>query len=497
MENPAEVQELRNKLRMMKFPSDDILNTVRRQQRAIHKQKEANETILIEIEQYEKQLKDYQALDEKHKSDPTLQRLLHDHKTYSNKLSTLRADVDAETQKLSKLEDQASKARSKAGGIFAAAAENEQLASKQLTMENRLQQVYNKYNTNLRILQSYRSEADQFRKDRIQIDFVRSQKKAIREKADSDLQKLISKSNDMYTERDALKMETVTLKNTEKDDISNFQSEMTRYNQTIEAHKINQNRPIDAQPSIVSTNSTMGSQADQEESPIDAQIKQYIQTINNVLKIGGADTLDQLAEKVDEIERENFTLYSFVVEHSARLAELQQQNQRYVAERDAYIHNAEVEEERQNGFVAEMSSEIKNLEDMIRVTEEQNNETKHEFEQVYATVESTFKELGCSWEGSPNEGEEISSKNVMFGLSQIEKVVSELADAICERAANLFNEQGKEINPDNKVANEFKSLDLISNTRSSIFKITGASTTTTMLENNRPMTIEELKKLVV
>jgi hypothetical protein len=39
MENPAEVQELRNKLRMMKFPQDEILNTVRRQQRAIHKQK--------------------------------------------------------------------------------------------------------------------------------------------------------------------------------------------------------------------------------------------------------------------------------------------------------------------------------------------------------------------------------------------------------------------------------------------------------------------------
>ena len=343
MENPAEVQELRNKLRMMKFPSDDILNTVRRQQRAIHKQKEANETILIEIEQYEKQIKDYQALDEKHKSDPTLQRLLHDHKTYSNKLSTLKADVDAEAQKLSKLEDQASKARSKAGGMFAAATENQQLASKQLTMENRLQQVYNKYNSNLRILESYRSDADQFRKDRIQIEYVLNQKKAIREKADSDLQKLISKSNDMYTERDALKMDTVTLKNTEKDDISNFQSEMTRYNQTIEAHKINQNRPIDAQPSIVSTNSTMGSQAD-EESPIETQIKQSLQTINSVLKIGQADNLEQLADKVDEIERENFTLYSFVVEHSARLAELQQQNQRYIAEKEAYIQDAEEDE---------------------------------------------------------------------------------------------------------------------------------------------------------
>ena len=146
-----------------------------------------------------------------------------------------------------------------------------------------------------------------------------------------------------------------------------------------------------------------------------------------------------------------------------------------------------------------MSSEIKNLEDMIRVTEDQNNQTKKEFEEVYANVESVFKELGCSWDGSPNEGEEISSKNVMFGLSQIEKIVSELADAICEKASNQFNEQGKEIIAENKVISEIKSqIDSsgISNTRSSLFKITGTPTSA-LIENTRPMTIEELRKLVV
>jgi hypothetical protein len=46
-----EVQELRNRLRMMKFPgADEVLNVVRRHQRALQKETEANETLRQESE---------------------------------------------------------------------------------------------------------------------------------------------------------------------------------------------------------------------------------------------------------------------------------------------------------------------------------------------------------------------------------------------------------------------------------------------------------------
>ena len=67
MVNPAEVQEIRNKLRMMKFPQDEILNTV-------HEQKQANETIRTEINEYEAQIAKINHSIEKYKTDEELQQ---------------------------------------------------------------------------------------------------------------------------------------------------------------------------------------------------------------------------------------------------------------------------------------------------------------------------------------------------------------------------------------------------------------------------------------
>ncbi|KAK8891605.1 hypothetical protein M9Y10_028818 [Tritrichomonas musculus] len=75
MENPAEVKEIRNKLRMMKFPQDEIVSTVRRQQRAIHKQKLANETLRKEIVEYEKEITNLDHQLEQFKTNEELQKL--------------------------------------------------------------------------------------------------------------------------------------------------------------------------------------------------------------------------------------------------------------------------------------------------------------------------------------------------------------------------------------------------------------------------------------
>jgi hypothetical protein len=74
-ENPAEVQELRNKLRMMKFPQDEILNVVRRQQLAIQRQRRANDTVRAEINDYEFQIGQMQTMIDENKSSEELQRL--------------------------------------------------------------------------------------------------------------------------------------------------------------------------------------------------------------------------------------------------------------------------------------------------------------------------------------------------------------------------------------------------------------------------------------
>ena len=165
MENPAEVQELRNKLRMMKFPQDEILNTVRKQQRAIHKQKQANETIHNELNEYKMQIDSYEQTKAAHDSSDELNHLKSLEKTMTNKLSVLSADYAAEEQKRKALEEEVSKARSKAGGIFAQTRENEEIQGKIRTMENRLDKSLVRYNQNLTKLAEKRAQLDELRKD--------------------------------------------------------------------------------------------------------------------------------------------------------------------------------------------------------------------------------------------------------------------------------------------------------------------------------------------
>ena len=172
MENPAEVKEIRNKLRMMKFPQDEIVNTVRRQQRAIYKQKLANDTIRREITEYEKEIANLEHQLEQFKNNEELQRHNSLLKKYSNQLSVINADLAAEEQKRKKLENEVSKANSKAGGFFKQSKENNELQACLRTVENRLDKALLRYNGNLGKLSDQRSQIDELRKNRFVLEIL-------------------------------------------------------------------------------------------------------------------------------------------------------------------------------------------------------------------------------------------------------------------------------------------------------------------------------------
>ena len=130
MENPNEVKEIRNKLRMMGFPQDEIVSCVRRQQRAISKQSQANETIKNEIAQYEREIAHIDKTVEEFKTNEELQKLNSLQKIYQNKLSVINADLAAEEQKRKKLEEEVSKANSKHGGFYKQSKENQELQAR-------------------------------------------------------------------------------------------------------------------------------------------------------------------------------------------------------------------------------------------------------------------------------------------------------------------------------------------------------------------------------
>lgn len=491
MENPAEVQELRNKLRMMKLPQDDIINTVRRQQRAIHKQKLANDTIRNEIFEYDAQIRNLDKDIEKYKSNEDLQKLHLQFKNLSNKNSIISADLAAEESKRKKLEEEVSKANSKAGGLFKQAHENEQLQSKLRTMENRLDKSLVRYNKSLIKLNNLRFAIDELRKNRNTFRQVLSKAEEDSNMKDQELTSLIAASNDSYSERDRMKMELVRIKQAEKEDIDLFNSELARLNQTIEGQKLTQNRP--AQQSVVpSINSQIGSNSDQQEE-ITQLTDQYQTVINRTFELIGVQNLDELISKADELERENFSLYNYVVEQGARRTKLQDEIEGLDLQHKSLL--AQVQEK--DGKQSEQFQELTKVIDSVNSELEENNRKKDEdeknFVSVYESIGNLFNALGCSWENSPDEKDHVTQSNAMFCLSEMEMAASNMMAQVCERCQMLFNMR----------AQDPKTLIVDDKSDTSAQKQEGHTRTIEKdllkekcIDSNKPLSIEEMKALL-
>ncbi|KAK8860876.1 hypothetical protein M9Y10_012568 [Tritrichomonas musculus] len=491
MENPAEVQELRNKLRMMKLPQDDIINTVRRQQRAIHKQKMANDTIRNEISEYDTQIRNLDKDIEKYKNNEELQKLHLQYKNLLNKNSIISADLAAEESKRKKLEEEVSKANSKAGGLFKQAHENEQLQSRLRTMENRLDKSLVRYNKSLIKLSNLRFEIDELRKNRNTFRQVISRADEDSRAKDQELTSLIAASNDSYSERDRMKMELVRIKQAEKEDIDLFNSELARLNQTIEGQKLTQNRP--PQQSVVpSINSQIGSNSDQQEE-ITQLTEQYQTVINRTLELIGVQSIDELIAKADELERENFSLYNYVVEQGARRTKLQDEIEGLEIQHKSLLAQVQEKDGSQSEKFQELTKVIQSVNSDLDENIKKKEQNEAEFVSIYDSIENLFNALDCNWGNSPDEGNHVTSSNAMYCLSEIEIAASNLMAQVCERCQMLFNMRAQDpktlIVDDKSESSVQKSENHPKPSDKDILK-------EKCIDSNKPLTIEEMKAIL-
>lgn len=432
MENPAEVQEVRNKLRMMKFPQDEILSIVRRQQRAIHKQKQANDTIRNEINEYETQIGNIDRAIHQYKTSEELQKLQTQKKNLTNKLSIISADYNAEETKRRRLEDEVSKANSRAGGFFQQSRENAELQARLRTMENRLDKALVRYNRNLAKLADMRARIDELRKDRFTFRDVIRNAEIQREKTDQEINNLISTSNEAYSERDRRKMELVRLKTAEKADVKAFEEKLARLNQTIEGQKIAQSHPMNQHAPLPPTNSQIGSQSDQQEE-LTQLTEQYQVTIQRTLDLLSMQDVPELFSEAEKLERENFSLYNFVVEHGATRTRLCEEIEGLELQKNALLAQADTSEVQQSEQLEHLTSDIQEVDKELAEITAKKEQNEEEFSSVYSEIESIFNMLNCSWADAPDGKATITSSNAMFCLSLIETAIADMVNMIYEK----------------------------------------------------------------
>jgi len=488
MENPAEVQELRNKLRMMKFPQDEILNAVRKQQRAIHKQKQSNETLRNEITEYEAQIAAIDQSLSAHDTSEDLNRLKTQEKNLSNKLGVLSADFSAQDQKRRVLEDEVSKARSKAGGIFAQSHENEEIQARIRTMENRLDKALVRYNQNLTKLSEKRAQIDELRKDRFTFREVIRNAENERKKLDKEMADLITESNEAYSERDRMKMELVALKTTEKEDLMNYEKEMERLNQTIEGQRMASNRPHDQQQSVPSISSQVGNSNDAPDE-LNKYTEEYQGKINKTLELLQMKTVDQLFSEAEKLERENFSLFNFVVEHGATRTKLQEEILSLENQRDAILSKSHANEIEQSAELTQLTEEISEYQKQLEEIEVEKVKSETEFSAIYSEIEELFNLLGCSWTESPDEKSTVTPTNALFALTQIETTITQIMTDVGTKAMNQY----QAVPPENKPANPEEKPEVSSGPKQPPVKPADLTAQPKLFEANKPLSLDEIR----
>lgn len=492
MENPAEVQELRNKLRMLKFSQEDkFLNLVRKQQRSISKQRQANDTLRNEIAQYEFQIGRIEELTAKYKNNEDLLRLNANHKNYTNKLSVLSADFAAEDQKRKRLEEEVSKARSAAGGVFAQARENEALLKDLHTMENRLDKALMRYNSSLTKLSAMRSQIDEIRKERNTFRSVIRKAIEDRQAKDDEMNRLITNSNQAYADRDRLMMELVQLKSAEKEDVQNYESELTRCEQRIENQIITQNHPRNQPLPIPSRDSQIGSTSDGQDELV-ALTDQLTTNTSQILDSLGFANADEMIKEAQRLESQNFSLYNFVVENAALRTDLQDQlDQLYDTEKDL-LDQSEMTEDQLNGKLQEITKNINLTDHELSELKQQHKAEKAEFREIYSKLEDLFNTLGCSWADSPDEKESITTANAMFVMTTIEETLMDMMRETCDKARMQYAVRFPDL----------QSTMIDDKTDLSITRSPGHSRTIQdreipkQIESTKPLTLDEIRELL-
>ena len=442
MDNAAEVQELRNKLRMMKLPSDEILNTVRKLQRATYKQKVANDTIRKEIAEFQSEIERINSSISSQKTNEEFVQLETAIKTYSTQLGILTADCKAAEARRQEMEDQVSKARSKIGGMYGSSKAKEEVAARLRTMENRLDKALVRYNQNLTKLAQMRVQIDQLRKEKSSFNqLIKTTLKEVDSK-EQQINKLIRDSNNAYSMRDAKKMELVTLKQAQQEDIQAYEKNMKELDLRMEDEQYVETSDVPKQKAQPSIGSQSQVAQDRDGKALEAKTEEMQETINQTLSQTGFQTVEELFAEADRQEQENYSLFNYVMEHSAKKAKLEEEIAAIEMQEVELTKKAEEAEAQQENSIKELSETIVKTDEELKRLQEERAKSEEQFSTIYSEIEKLFNALGCSWDGVPDDKHTVTPYNTTFVLSSIEDVLGPLANDFYMKASLFYRGAG-------------------------------------------------------
>lgn len=399
--------KFRAKVKAMGRPQSEALSQIKKEQRAKSRIREKDPFMA-----YRPKNDEFGDISKLNNDMDELSRLKQLERNLTNKLQILSNEFASEDQKRKALEDSLSKAKTRVGASYTQTRESEQLVSQIKDMEAKLQKSTIKYNQNLVILAEKREQLDNLRKASPPIqDEKQSQP--------SSPQKTSHENKRSYDEqKEAIQDEIDQLKISNKEAADFYAEKMDELQKTVEEGMEIQSKQ--------STNQ----KPDHRTDNLSAQTEMYRDRINKTLKLLNMKSIEEIIAEADRLERENCSLYNFVLEHSANKKKLLEEVEALEAQQEKIIkQEGESEEiEEANAGLKEINEQIAEATKEYEEIKKQCDEEEAKYSDIYKEIDELFNLLGCSWDGSPDEMSTVTPLNAMFALTSIESSIQNLTD---------------------------------------------------------------------
>lgn len=437
MENPAEVQELRNKLRMMNFPQGEIIGTVRKQQRAIHNQRTANQMLKVEAELYEREIAEMDQMGILHAKDERLLKEKETEQRLTNEKSVLENTYEAEKKAYNKLREEVSKAESNVGGMYTQAQKNRDVQERIAREENRLDKSICRYNESLQRLNDKRTIINELRQEKEQFLEIIEHAHIELDNKEKNITVLIESSNKAYSERDELKMDLGQLRQNEKEDCQIYKQQMDHFESMLDASKITQTHPSAQNIGVVNVISHVESGIDRQEETI-SQTDEKQNLIKQILSALSFTEIDQLYNEFEQIEKENFSLYNFTVEKAAKNKKIIADIEGMKGQIVSLTAESDVSDSENEIVLTDITTEISKTDAQLKLIEEKEKEANDQFAEIFTEIESLSQNLECEWGNSPDGKTFVTTANANYVLSNIEDALSNMVARVSAQASDKF-----------------------------------------------------------
>jgi uncharacterized phage infection (PIP) family protein YhgE len=283
------------------------------------------------------------------------------------------------------------------------------------------------------------------------------------------------------------------MKAAEKEAVRQDEERITRLRERIDTMKLTQGHPEPPPNPILAQNSQIGSSSDQQEE-VTVLTESYQTSVTQTLDLLHASDVDELIAQAQELERENFSLYSFVVENGVIRTELQEELEA-LRERKAELDDmCNLTEGEQSARLSDLTEKLNAVSAELAAGEAQLAQEREEFQEIYVKLEDLFSSLGCSWQGSPDMKEGMSDLNAMWCLSLIEKGLVGIMNDVFEQSRIQYSATNREVKPatSSDGALEGSSFGRGGHLRSTIEKEVAGKT----VDATKPLSLEELRELL-